>query len=73
MTDATNSLDQTEEEILNYEVSDESLETAAVGGNKAAYTMGFCTGLSAWQCGHYCGGGRRTRLTMARRAVGRLG
>jgi hypothetical protein len=47
MTDATNSLDQTEEEILNYEVSDESLETAAVGGNKAAYTMGFCTGLSA--------------------------
>jgi hypothetical protein len=46
MTDATNRLDQTEEEILSYEVSDESLEIAAVAGNAVAYTLGFCTGLS---------------------------
>lgn len=44
MTDTT--IEQTEAEILSYEVSDESLETAAVGRNSGAYTLGFCTGLS---------------------------
>ena len=34
------------DETLNYEVSDELLETAAVTGNSGAYTLGFCTGLS---------------------------
>jgi hypothetical protein len=46
MTDTLERLDQTEEEILGYEVSDESLETAAVTRSAAAYTLGFCTGLS---------------------------
>ena len=46
MTDATNRLDQTDEEILSYEISDELLETTAVAANAAAYTLGFCTGLS---------------------------
>ena len=40
-------IDQTEDEILNYEVSDESLETAAATAKAGAYTLGFCTGLSA--------------------------
>ena len=43
-----NYIDQTEEVILSYEVSDEALETAA-GIDKAKagnYTLGFCTGLS---------------------------
>ena len=38
--------DQTEDEILNYAVSDESLETSAAAGCSGAYTLGFCTGLS---------------------------
>jgi hypothetical protein len=47
MTDTANTPGQTEEDILDYEVSDESLETAAVAGNAVAYTLGFCTGLAA--------------------------
>jgi hypothetical protein len=41
-------LDQAEEEILTYEVSDEALETAGgTGKEKAgAFTLGHCTGLS---------------------------
>jgi hypothetical protein len=40
-------LDQTEEEMLAYEVSDEALETAAGTGNEIAgrYTLYFCTAL----------------------------
>lgn len=37
-------LDQTEEEILTYEISDEALETAGDTGNgKAGITLTFCT------------------------------
>jgi hypothetical protein len=45
----TTGLDQIEQEILAYEVSDDALETAAgIGKEKAGnYTLGFCTGLSA--------------------------
>jgi hypothetical protein len=45
MTDATNGLDQTEDEMLAYEVSDEALEGAAGMGNQKAlnYTNLFCT------------------------------
>ena len=40
-------LDQIDEEILSYEVSDEALETAAGGKEKAGnYTLGFCSGVS---------------------------
>jgi hypothetical protein len=48
MKDATtNGLDQTEEEILTYDVSDEALETAAGAGmEKGAWTLGACTGIS---------------------------
>jgi hypothetical protein len=38
---------QIEDETVDYDVSDESLETAAAAGNAGAYTLGFCTGLSA--------------------------
>jgi hypothetical protein len=38
-------IDQIDEEILSYEVSDEALETAA-GNEKAAFTLGACSGLS---------------------------
>jgi hypothetical protein len=46
---AMNHIDQIEEEILAYDVSDEALETAAgIEKEKAGnYTLGFCTGLSA--------------------------
>jgi hypothetical protein len=49
MSDTTIGLDQIDEEILAYEVSDEALETAAGSGKEKAghYTLGFCTGLSA--------------------------
>jgi hypothetical protein len=49
MSDTTIRLDQIEEEILAYEVSDEALETAAGTGKEKAghYTLGFCTGLTA--------------------------
>ena len=44
-----NMLDRTDEAILNYEVSDEALETAGGACKEKAgnYTLGFCTGLSA--------------------------
>lgn len=41
--------DQTDEDILDYEVSDESLENVGTSGNVAAYTLGFCTGLTVCQ------------------------
>jgi hypothetical protein len=47
MSDSTIGFDQTEEEILNFDVSDESLETAGGKENAGAYTLGFCSGLSA--------------------------
>jgi len=34
-----------EEEILNYEVSDEALEAAAGTEKAGAYTIAFCSGL----------------------------
>ena len=40
-----NEFDQTEEEILTYEVSDDALEVAAGTGKEANYTM-FCSGIS---------------------------
>ena len=45
MSDTTR-LDQIDEEILSYEVSDEALETAAGAGKEKAgnYTLGFCSG-----------------------------
>lgn len=48
MNDKTIGLDQTEEEVLAYKVSDEALETAASTGNWKAegHTMAFCTDLS---------------------------
>jgi len=47
MSDRTIGLDQTEEEILSFEVSDDALETAAGKDKAGHYTLGFCTGLSA--------------------------
>jgi hypothetical protein len=45
MTDTT--IDQTEEEILAFETSDEALEASAnTGKEQANYTLGACTGLS---------------------------
>ena len=38
-------IEQSEEEILAFEVSDEALEIAA-GTEKANFTLGACTGLS---------------------------
>jgi hypothetical protein len=48
MSDTTIGFDQTEEEMLVYEVSDETLETAAGTGSEKAgnYTLYFCTALS---------------------------
>jgi hypothetical protein len=42
------SIDQTEEEILGFDVSDAALETAGDTGRAKAsnYTLGACTGLS---------------------------
>ena len=47
MIDLTIGLDQTEEEMLTYEVSDEALESATGTGNEKAgnYTLYFCTAL----------------------------
>jgi hypothetical protein len=39
-------IERSEDEVLSYEVSDESLETAAAAAKAGAYTLGFCTGLS---------------------------
>jgi hypothetical protein len=46
MSDTTTGLDQVEEQILTFDVSDESLETAAGAGmeNAGVYTLGSCTG-----------------------------
>lgn len=38
-------IEQTEEEIFAFDVSDEALEIAA-GAEKANFTLGACTGLS---------------------------
>jgi len=48
MTKITIGLEQTEQEILTFEVSDEALEAAAcMMEDKAAnYTLGACSGLS---------------------------
>jgi hypothetical protein len=48
MSGATIGLDQTEEEMLAYEVSDETLEIAAGTGSEKAgnYTLYYCTALS---------------------------
>jgi hypothetical protein len=46
MSDTTR-LEQTEEEILTFEVSDEALETAAdAGKDRGNFTLAFCSGLS---------------------------
>lgn len=52
MSDTTIGLDQTDEDILTYEVSDEALETAAGTGSEKAenYTLNYCTAL------HLCPG-----------------
>jgi hypothetical protein len=40
-------IEQTEQEILAYDVSDEALEIAAGGKEKAgSFTLGACTGLT---------------------------
>jgi len=44
MNDNINSLTKIEEEILNYDISDEALETVAGGGEGEAWTHAFCTG-----------------------------
>jgi hypothetical protein len=42
MSDITN--EQTEDEIISAEISDEALEAAALAGNSGAYTqLGLCT------------------------------
>ena len=48
MSDTTIGLDQTEEEMLAFEVSDETLETAAGTGSEKAgnYTLWYCTALN---------------------------
>lgn len=47
MTETTIGLEQTEEEILAFEVSDEMLETAGTVREQAAnYTLAACSGLS---------------------------
>lgn len=48
MTKTTIGLEQTEQEILAFDVSDEALEAAAgtVRENAANYTLAACTGLS---------------------------
>jgi len=46
MSEKTTGMEQTEDAILNYEVSDEALETAAGAEKLGNYTLGFCSGLS---------------------------
>ena len=48
MSNTTVGLDLTEEEMLAYEVSDETLETAAGTGSEKVgnYTLLYCTALS---------------------------
>jgi hypothetical protein len=47
MNDMTIGLEQTEEEMLTYEVSDDALESATGTGREKAgnYTLYFCTAL----------------------------
>ncbi len=42
----TKELNQAEQEILSYEISDEALEAAGMVGKENAYTLGACSGLS---------------------------
>lgn len=48
MTDAILRVDQIEQDILAYDISDEVLESAAGTMNEKAghYTLGSCTGIS---------------------------
>ncbi len=47
MKNMTIGLEQTEEEIFAFEVSDEAIESAAGSAKeKANFTLGACTGLS---------------------------
>jgi hypothetical protein len=43
----THTIDQTEEEVLSFQISDEALEAAAgsVKENAGAFTLAFCSGL----------------------------
>jgi hypothetical protein len=41
----THTIEQTEEEILSFQVSDEALEAAAGQDNAGAFTLAFCSGL----------------------------
>jgi hypothetical protein len=46
MNNVTIGLEQTEEEVLAFKVSDEALESAAgTGSEKANYTLFYCTAL----------------------------
>ena len=44
MNDNQNSLTEIEEEIFNYDISDEALETVAGEAEEKAWTHAFCTG-----------------------------
>jgi hypothetical protein len=46
MSEPTTALNQIDQDVLAYEVSDESLESAASTGNERMgnYTLGSCTG-----------------------------
>lgn len=46
MNDAIAGSDQTEEEFLTHEVSDDALEAAAGTEKAAHFTAAFCSGLS---------------------------
>jgi hypothetical protein len=46
MTKMTKGLDQNEEMLLTYEVSDEALERAGENEIPGYFTLGACTGLS---------------------------
>ena len=46
MKNITIKLEQTDEEILAFDVSDEALEIAAGSKEKANFTLGACSGLS---------------------------
>ena len=46
MNDTTINLFQAEEAVLNCEVSDEALETAAGQDKAGNYTLAYCSGLS---------------------------
>jgi len=44
----TGGFERSDDEILTYAVSDESLEIAGLGEQRAAgYTLAYCTGLSS--------------------------